>query len=548
QRGVLAEAPGAEPRRQPQPQRQRPQDRHAPRGGRVQQQVRAPAERGKAGEPWDAERRADELAEPPGHERGDQAVQRAPVAEDDLQEPGERAGRPAAQPRSLRPGLVHVGQQPDQRDGHRARQRRDEPATGHQPRDRDRAERRRDRVQGKRGVGRARQEQVAAPGHRPPSGKSTDRRRWAGPSRPSCAGTSGPGSIRFPYYAGAPGRHALTLALSQGGEGTRAVPLRTIGGLLERRPGGVIPRRTTRGLGRCAVLGSPGAPARGAPAQVPRSTRNESRGRAGEHRADVPPPRRAQRRRRRPHPRRPRLGTPCWTYDPSVADDRTRRTAQHYSARARGFDEHWAPLLRAMSRRVLPALPLRTARAVLDVGTGTGGMLPLAAEKGVGAHLVMGDAHALPLLSACADVVLLAFVLHRVADPAQALAETARCLRPGGRVATVTWGPGRFATPVGTLWHDEMARAGAGDGQRPAVDHHGLVDAPEKVAALMARAGLSLERAWSEAYSERRDVDATMAALTWDEDRLDALEPSARDALLRRVRERLEALDPDDLT
>lgn len=253
-----------------------------------------------------------------------------------------------------------------------------------------------------------------------------------------------------------------------------------------------------------------------------------------------------------------------------MADDRTRRTAQHYSARARGFDEHWAPLLRAMSRRVLPALPLRTARAVLDVGTGTGGMLPplraaapsaalfgvdvaegmlaLAAEKGVGAHLVMGDAHALPLLSACADVVLLAFVLHRVADPAQALAETARCLRPGGRVATVTWGPGRFATPVGTLWHDEMARAGAGDGQRPAVDHHGLVDAPEKVAALMARAGLSLERAWSEAYSERRDVDATMAALTWDEDRLDALEPSARDALLRRVRERLEALDPDDLT
>src|SRR5581483_11963629 len=141
------------------------------------------------------------------------------------------------------------------------------------------------------------------------------------------------------------------------------------------------------------------------------------------------------------------LGTPRWAYDPSVADERTQRTAQHYPARARGFDEHWAPLLRAMSRRVLPALPLRTAGAVLDVGTGTGGMLPplraaapsaalfgvdvaegmlaLAAEKGVGAHLVMGDAHALPLLSACADVVLLAFVLHRVADPAQALAETA---------------------------------------------------------------------------------------------------------------------------
>ena len=59
-----------------------------------------------------------------------------------------------------------------------------------------------------------------------------------------------------------------------------------------------------------------------------------------------------------------------------MTDERTQRTAQHYSARARGFDEHWAPLLRAMSRRVLPALPLRTARAVLDVGTGTGGMLP----------------------------------------------------------------------------------------------------------------------------------------------------------------------------
>jgi SAM-dependent methyltransferase len=253
-----------------------------------------------------------------------------------------------------------------------------------------------------------------------------------------------------------------------------------------------------------------------------------------------------------------------------VTDERTRQTAEHYSARARGFDEHWAPILRVMSRRVLPALLLGTARAVLDVGTGTGGMLPplraaapsaalfgvdvaegmlaLAAEKSGGARLVVGDAHALPLLSGCADVALLAFVLHRVADPAQALAETARCLRLGGRVATVTWGPARFATPVGTLWHDELARAGGNDDQRRAVDHHGLVDAPEKVAALMARAGLSTERAWSEAYSERRDVDATMVDLTWDEDRLAALQPLARAALLRRVRARLEALAPDDLT
>ena len=67
-------------------------------------------------------------------------------------------------------------------------------------------------------------------------------------------------------------------------------------------------------------------------------------------------------------------------------------------------------------------------------------MLPIARRKESSndlvsmIHFVNGDAQALPLPDGCCDVVSIAFGIRNVQDPAKALAEFRRVLRPGGRV------------------------------------------------------------------------------------------------------------------
>ena len=57
-----------------------------------------------------------------------------------------------------------------------------------------------------------------------------------------------------------------------------------------------------------------------------------------------------------------------------------------------------------------------------------------------------GDAHALPLPDACCDVVSIAFGIRNVADPAAAIREFFRVLRPGGRLVIL-----EFSLPTNPL-------------------------------------------------------------------------------------------------
>lgn len=83
------------------------------------------------------------------------------------------------------------------------------------------------------------------------------------------------------------------------------------------------------------------------------------------------------------------------------------------------------------------------ARAVGPDGTviavdGCRELLEILARKATAAHLpvrtVHADAAELPLPDAGADLALCTYVLHELADPAPALAELHRVLRPGGRL------------------------------------------------------------------------------------------------------------------
>jgi ubiquinone/menaquinone biosynthesis C-methylase UbiE len=114
---------------------------------------------------------------------------------------------------------------------------------------------------------------------------------------------------------------------------------------------------------------------------------------------------------------------------------------------------------RAYKRRLLAALGLRPGLTVLDIGCGPGTDLPamaggvaggtglvigldvdatmrtVAHNRGVGLDRVRvagGDAHALPLRDASVDRVRFDRVLQHLAEPARALAEAHRVLRPGG--------------------------------------------------------------------------------------------------------------------
>jgi demethylmenaquinone methyltransferase/2-methoxy-6-polyprenyl-1,4-benzoquinol methylase len=61
-------------------------------------------------------------------------------------------------------------------------------------------------------------------------------------------------------------------------------------------------------------------------------------------------------------------------------------------------------------------------------------MLPIARAKGGSITYLNGDAQSLPLPDACCDVVSIAFGIRNVADPAIAIREFYRVLRPGGKL------------------------------------------------------------------------------------------------------------------
>ena len=262
--------------------------------------------------------------------------------------------------------------------------------------------------------------------------------------------------------------------------------------------------------------------------------------------------------------------------------------ARRYDSIAEGYARWWAPFLvpaaHDLLTRLAPELPSGPIR-LLDVGTGTGTLGIAAAERwpettvvaidastemaaaaraaavrrlgpgGVGRFTVeVASADRLPFQGDAFDAAMSSFVLQLVPNRHRALREIRRVLRPNAPFGLVTWlrdasswRPDEIVDEV----LDELEVGPGGDDDDPDV----VPDAgdPASVGSAVAelrRAGFRAVDGTEERLEIAFDVDGYLGFLTeFDDPTLfESLDDALRARVLARLRDRLSALDPGDLT
>lgn len=162
--------------------------------------------------------------------------------------------------------------------------------------------------------------------------------------------------------------------------------------------------------------------------------------------------------------------------DPHGAADKARRVRRMFAAIAPRYDLnnrlHSLGRDQAWRRAAVKMAKLRRGEHVLDVACGTGDLAMAFAASGAGSvvgadftfdmlaiarrktkslsagapHYHAGDALRLPIKDHAVDVVSIAFGIRNVVNPAVAISEFYRVLRPGGRLVIL-----EFAMPANPL-------------------------------------------------------------------------------------------------
>lgn len=206
----------------------------------------------------------------------------------------------------------------------------------------------------------------------------------------------------------------------------------------------------------------------------------------------------------------------------SVKRKRQDRAAEYFSQNAASWDQ--IRLLHAPDRAVEAALlklvGKRPFQAMLDLGTGTGRLLEIFSplyRRGVGidmsremlsvaranldkagisnAQVRQGDIFSPPVERDAYDLVTIHQVLHYLDDPARAVREAAKLLRPAGRLVIVDFAPHALE-----FLRNEHA-------------HLRLGFADKQIAEWFSEAGLDLED--SQEFDPRDDTKAGLTVKLW---------------------------------
>ncbi len=239
------------------------------------------------------------------------------------------------------------------------------------------------------------------------------------------------------------------------------------------------------------------------------------------------------------------------------------------------YEQYMGRWSRLVARRFVPALERASGLEWLDVGCGTGAVsaavLELASPREVvgvdpsagfvaqatasiddrRARFLCADAHELPFADASFDVVVSGLCLNFLVEPARAMAEAARVVRPGGLVAAYVWDYAEGMELLRVFWDAarelDPAAAGLDEGRRfPLARERELAALVEREAALTAPVTwpiavtlslASFDDYWRPFLGGQGPAPGYVASLA----------DSERQALERRLRERLPGDGPFEL-